>query len=129
MCRILFDHVKASYERLSFENVVWVGADEMNRRKGNNYLSVFADLVAKRFLFAKSCNESSVREMSAKELLRHSGHPKSVRYKAIEMIAQAPKDWLTTSGTRSCCMTSLIYSSHSWKRAAKSEGLRAGPTL
>jgi transposase-like protein len=32
MWRMLFAHVKAAYERLSFDNVVWVGADEMNRR-------------------------------------------------------------------------------------------------
>ncbi len=70
----------------------------MNRRKGNNYLSVFADLVAKRFLFAKSCNESSVREMSAKELLRHSGHPKAVRYKAIKLIALSNKGLVDNFG-------------------------------
>ncbi len=46
MWRMLFAHVKAAYERLSFDTVVWVGADEMNRRKGHNYLTVFADLVA-----------------------------------------------------------------------------------
>jgi hypothetical protein len=48
MGRMLFTHVKAAYERLSFDTVVWVGADEMNRRNGQNYLTVFADLVAKR---------------------------------------------------------------------------------
>jgi transposase len=52
MWRMLFAHVKAAYARLSFENVVWVGAHEMNRRKGHNYLTVFADLVQKRVLFA-----------------------------------------------------------------------------
>ena len=48
MSRTLFAYMKAAYERLSFENVVWVGADEINRRKGHNYLTVFADLLAKR---------------------------------------------------------------------------------
>jgi transposase len=45
MWRMLFAHVKAANERLSFDKVVWVGADEMNRRTGHNYLTVFADLV------------------------------------------------------------------------------------
>jgi transposase len=45
MRQMLFAHVKAAHARLSFDNVVWVGADEMNRRKGHNYLTVFADLV------------------------------------------------------------------------------------
>jgi hypothetical protein len=46
MWRMLFAHVKAAHARLSFDTVVWVGADEMNRRKGHNYLTVFADLGA-----------------------------------------------------------------------------------
>ncbi len=46
--RILFAHVDAAWADLSWEDVVWVGADEMNRRKGHNYLTVFVDLAAKR---------------------------------------------------------------------------------
>jgi transposase len=52
MWRMLCDHVKAAHARLSFDTVVWVGADEMNRRKGHNYLTVLVDFVAKRVLFA-----------------------------------------------------------------------------
>ncbi len=85
MWRMLFAHVKAAYERLSFENVVWVGADEMNRRKGHNYLTVFADLVAKRVLFAAPGKDASVLEAFAGELQRHNGHPKAIRYAAIDM--------------------------------------------
>ena len=85
MWRMLFAHVKAAYERLSFENVVWVGADEMNRRKGHNYLTVFADLLAKRVLFATPGKDASVWEAFAAELLRHNGHPKAIQYVAIDM--------------------------------------------
>jgi hypothetical protein len=67
---MLFAHVKAAYERLSFENVVWVGADEMNRRKGHNYLTVFADLLAKRVLFATPGKDASVWGTFAGELLQ-----------------------------------------------------------
>jgi hypothetical protein len=45
MWRILFAHVKAVHARLSFEIVVWVGADEMNRRKGHNHLTLCADQI------------------------------------------------------------------------------------
>ena len=85
MWRMLFAHVKAAYERLSFENVVWVGAAEMNRRKGDNYLTVFADLLAKRVLFATPGKDASVWEAFAAELLRHNGHPKAIQYVAIDM--------------------------------------------
>ena len=50
--RALFAHVAAAWTDLSWENVTWVGADEMNRKKGHNYLTVFADLQAKRVLLA-----------------------------------------------------------------------------
>ncbi len=60
MWRMLFAHVKASHARLSFENVVWVGADEMNRRKGHNYLTVFAELLAKRVIFATPGKDATV---------------------------------------------------------------------
>jgi transposase len=53
---MLFAHLKAAYERLSLENVVWVGADAINRRKGENCLMVFADLLAKRVIFKASMN-------------------------------------------------------------------------
>ena len=85
MWRMLFAHVKAAYERLSFDNVVWVGADEMNRRKGHNYLTVFADLVAKRVIFATPGKDASVWAAFAEELLRHNGHPKPIQYVAIDM--------------------------------------------
>jgi transposase len=69
MWRMLFTHVKAAYERLSFDTVVWVGADEMNRRNGQNYLTVFADFVAKRGLFATPGKDAWVWEVFAAELL------------------------------------------------------------
>jgi len=91
MWRMLFAHVKAAHARLSFDNVVWVGADEMNRRKGHNYLTVFADLLAKRVLFATPGKDASVWEAFAAELLRHNGHPKAILRVAIDMSAAYTK--------------------------------------
>ena len=91
MWRMLFAHVKAAHARLSFDTVVWVGADEMNRRKGHNYLTVFADLVAKRVLFATPGKDASVWEAFAAELLRHNGHPKAIQHVAIDMSAAYAK--------------------------------------
>ena len=85
--RMLFAHVKAAHARLSFDNVVRVGADEMNRRKGHNYLPVFTDLVAKRVFFPTPGKDASVWEKFAGELLQHNGHPKAIRYAAIDMSA------------------------------------------
>ena len=83
--RALFAHVDAAWTDLSWEDVVWVGADEMNRRKGHNYLTVFVDLQAKRVLLAVEGKDAAVWERFAEELGRHNGHPKAIRQVAIDM--------------------------------------------
>lgn len=83
--RALFAHVDAAWADLSWENVVWVGADEMNRKKGHNYLTVFVDLEAKRVLLALEGKDAGVWERFAQELGRHNGHPKAITQVAIDM--------------------------------------------
>src|SRR3990172_4861684 len=83
--RMLFAHVDAAWAGLSWENVVWVGADEMNRKKGHNYLTVFVDLEAKRVLLAVEGKDATVWERFAEELGRHNGHPKAITQVAIDM--------------------------------------------
>lgn len=91
MWRMLFAHVGEAYARLSLEDVIWVGADEMNRRKGHNYLTVFADLVQKRVVFATPGKDASTWEAFAAELLGHNGHPKAITQVAIDMSAAYAK--------------------------------------
>lgn len=88
---MLFAHVKRTQTQLSFDTVVWVGADEMNRRKGHNYLTVFVDLVAKRVLFATPGKDAAVWAAFAEEMLRHNGHPKAIQHVAIDMSAAYTK--------------------------------------
>jgi transposase len=83
--RALFAHVDAAWAALSWENVVWVGADEMNRKKGHNYLTVFVDLLAKRVLLAVEGKDSSVWERFSEQLTQHNGHPKAITQIAIDM--------------------------------------------
>ena len=83
--RALFAHVAAAWADLSWEHVVWVGADEMNRRKGHNYLTVFVDLAARRVLLAVEGKDASVWERFAEQLLAHNGHPKAITQIAIDM--------------------------------------------
>jgi hypothetical protein len=45
----------------------------MNRRNWHNYLTVLADLLAKRVLFAMPGKEASIWQAFAAELLRHTG--------------------------------------------------------
>jgi transposase len=83
--RALFAHVAAAWAELSWAEVVWVGADEMNRRKGHNYLTVFVDLAAKRVLLAVEGKDASVWERFAEQLFAHNGHPKAITQIAIDM--------------------------------------------
>lgn len=83
--RALFAHVDAAWADLSWEEVVWVGADEMNRRKGHNYLTVFVDLVARRVLLAVEGKDASTWERFAEQLGQHNGHPKAITQVAIDM--------------------------------------------
>jgi transposase len=85
MYRVLLAHVNAAHGCLSFENVGWMGVDEINRRKGHKYLTVFADLLANRVLFATPGKDASVWEAFAAELQRQNGHPKAIRRLAIDM--------------------------------------------
>ena len=83
--RALFAHVDAAWQDLSWAEVVWVGADEMNRKKGHNYLTVFVDLQAKRVLLAVEGKDSGTWARFAEELGRHNGHPKAITRVAIDM--------------------------------------------
>jgi transposase len=83
--RMLHAHVDAARAQADWSEVVAVGADEMNRRKGHNYVTVFADLVGKRVLFGQEGKDASVWEVFAQELTAHNGHPKAVTQVAIDM--------------------------------------------
>lgn len=83
--RALFAHVDAAWKDLSWENVIWVGADEMNRKKGHNYLTVFVDLQAKRVLLAVEGKDAGTWERFAAELANHNGHSKAITMVAIDM--------------------------------------------
>jgi transposase len=85
MWRMLRAHVAAARARADWSEVVWIGADEMNRKKGHNYITVFADLVGKRVLFGVEGKDAPVWEAFAEELQAHNGHPKAITQVAIDM--------------------------------------------
>lgn len=82
--RMLFLHVQAAYAASEWE-VVWVGADEMNIRKGHNYLTVFADLKGKRVIYATEGKGADAWERFVAEMQAHNAHPKQVTQAAIDM--------------------------------------------
>jgi transposase len=85
MWRMLFTHVDAAYSQLDMSDVIWIGADELSARKGHDYLTVFADLQAKRVVFATEGKDATTFQRFADELHAHNGHPKAITQAAIDM--------------------------------------------
>jgi transposase len=89
--RMLFKHIVNAYAALDLSDLVHLGVDEMNCRKGHHYLTVFADLVKKRVVFATEGKDHSTFRRFAEEILRHNGHPKAITAAAIDLGAAYQK--------------------------------------
>lgn len=85
--RMLFRQVDAAYAQADFSNVCCVGVDEMNIRKGQEYVSVFADLVAKRVLFATEGKDKETWAKFVETLEEHNGHRHAIQQASMDMSA------------------------------------------
>lgn len=89
--RMLFRQVKQAYAEADFSNVTCVGVDEMSIRKGHEYISVFADLVEKRVLFATEGKDHQVWVEFVAALEAHNGHRHAVTQASMDMSAAYQK--------------------------------------
>jgi len=83
--RMLFRQVDAAYAGADFGNVCCVGVDEMSIRKGHEYVSVFADLVRKRVLFATEGKDAQVWLKFVEALEKHNGHRHAITQASMDM--------------------------------------------
>jgi transposase len=83
--RLLFRQVDAAYGQADFCQVCCVGVDEMSVRKGHEYISVFADLVAKRVLFATEGKDQSTWVRFIEALEKHHGHRHALTQVSMDM--------------------------------------------
>jgi transposase len=83
--RMLFRQVDAAYAQADFGNVCCVGVDEMSVRKGQEYVSVFADLVAKRVLFATEGRDKETWARFVDALEQHNGHRHALTQASMDM--------------------------------------------
>jgi len=83
--RLLFRQVDAAYAEADFSQVCCVGVDEMNVRKGQQYISVFADLLAKRVLFATEGNDAETWVKFVEALEEHNGHRHAITQASMDM--------------------------------------------
>jgi len=83
--RMLFRQVDAAYAEADFSGVSCVGVDEMAVSKGHHYLSVFADLVRKRVLFATEGKDHTVWLKFVEALEKHNGHRHAITQASLDM--------------------------------------------
>ena len=83
--RMLFRQVDAAYAEADFSNVCCVGVDELSVRKGHDYVSVFADLVKKRVLFATEGKDHQVWMDFVAALEQHNGHRHAITQVSMDM--------------------------------------------
>jgi transposase len=100
--RMLFRQVAAAYEELDMSSVCCVGVDEMSVRKGQEYLSVFADLVKKRVLFATEGREGDTWARFVETLEKHNGHRHAITQVSMDMSTAYQK------GVRENCRNAQV---------------------
>jgi transposase len=83
--RMLFRQVDAAYAEADFSQVCCVGGDEMNVRKGQHYVSVFADLVARRVLFATEGKDKGTWASFVEALEKRNGHRHAITQASMDM--------------------------------------------
>lgn len=85
--RMLFKQVEGAYAQADFSNVCCVGVDEMSVRKGQHYMSVFADLVAKKVIFATEGRDKATWAAFVQALEAHHGHRHALTQVSMDMSA------------------------------------------
>lgn len=83
--RILARHVAMAYKQLDFGESTCIGVDELACRKGHNYVTIFADLVAKRVLYSVPRKDSSTWKAFARELEKHSAKAQQIECVSMDM--------------------------------------------
>lgn len=87
--RLLEHHVEQARAEADYSDVTAIGVDETSRRKGQNYISVFADLGAEtyRVLFATEGRDASTVAAFKEDLEAHGGQAEQIREACLDLSA------------------------------------------
>lgn len=87
--RVLQHYVDKARAQEDFSQVTAVGVDETSRSRGHNYITVFADLVARRrrVLFATEGRDASTVRRFREDLEAHGGQAQQVQEVSLDMSA------------------------------------------
>ncbi len=76
--RIVHHYVDQALERQDLSGVERVGVDDTSFRRGQSYVTLFADLDERRCVFATPGRDAATVERFAQDLRAHGGHPDQV---------------------------------------------------
>jgi transposase len=83
--RVVEHHVNAARDQLDYTGVRRVGMDETSAAKGQDYVSIFADLDAPRVVFATEGRSAETVARFAVDLAEHGGDPEKVTDTSSDM--------------------------------------------
>jgi transposase len=83
--RVVEHHVRAARDQLDHTGVTRIGMDETSARKGQDYISIFADLDARRVIFATEGRSAETVARFAADLAEHGGDPEKVTDTSSDM--------------------------------------------
>jgi transposase len=83
--RVVEHHVHAARDQLDCTSVRRVGMDETSARKGQDYISIFADLDAQRVIFGTGGRSADTVARFAADLAEHGGDPEKVTDTSSDM--------------------------------------------
>src|ERR687893_2308278 len=83
--RVVEHHVHAARDQLDCSGVRRVGVDETSARKGQDYVSIVADLDARRVIFATEGRCADTIARFAADLADHGGDPKKISDTSSDM--------------------------------------------
>jgi len=83
--RIIRSYVTKAYTEQSFEEVRSIGVDETSSKKGHNYISIFADMINGKVIYATEGKDSNTIANFADELLRHDAKPEQISEVSMDM--------------------------------------------
>jgi transposase len=85
--RVLHHHVEAARARADYSRVERVGMDETAAARGQDYVSIFADMTRRKVLFATDGRDGDTVARFAADLRDHGGYPEAVRHTSSDMSA------------------------------------------
>lgn len=85
MWSMVHRHVEAARATVSMAEVRAVGVDEMSRRKGHHYVTVFADMEKRKVLFATEGKDAETWQGFREDLEAHGGKAASIEEVSMDM--------------------------------------------